>query len=244
MSAIQPHLLAAALAASAALAPSPCFEPSLGTDLNLGDDTSAQGLSLGFPFTYAGVAYSQICVCSNGFVVLGPTNTNNDYTPTEAELVSGPPRVCPLWNDMSPSVAGSGHVWFNTFPASATGPARAVATWANVYEFGTTNAVSFQVEFDAQNRITVTYGPNAAARAGVNRIIGASPGGASALNPISFAQRPQLVVQDTFHETFAGTPAPTGIKLLWAPTNPGFVIADVVATPDNLPLPGKAEVIG
>src|SRR5262245_66106726 len=117
MSAIQPRLLAAALAASAALAQSPFFEQSLGTDLNLGDDTSAQGLSLGFPFTYAGVAYSQISVCSNGFVVLGATNTNTDYTPTDSELVSGPPRVCPLWNDLSPNLAGSGHVWFNTFPA-------------------------------------------------------------------------------------------------------------------------------
>jgi hypothetical protein len=244
MSAAHPRLLAAALAASAALAQSPFFEQSLGTDLNLGDDTSAQGLPLGFAFNYAGVAYTQISVCSNGFVVLGPTNTNNDYSPTDAELVSGPPRVCPLWNDMSPNAVGSGHVWFNAFPAIANSPARAVVTWANVFEYGTTNAVSFQVEFDAQNRVTVTYGPNAAARANVNRIIGMSPGGSSTLNPISFAVRPQMVPQDTFHETFAGTPAPTNLKLLWAPTNPGCVIADVNAPPDNLPFPGSAEVIG
>src|SRR5262245_65898603 len=107
MSATHSRLLAAALAASAAIAQSPFFEQSLGTDLNLGDDTSAQGLPLGFPFTYAGVAYTQISVCSNGFVVLGPTNTNNDYTPTDSELFAGPPRLWPLWNDMSPSVARS-----------------------------------------------------------------------------------------------------------------------------------------
>src|SRR5262249_34436015 len=130
------------------------------------------------------------------------------------------------------------------FPASASSPARAVVTWANVYEFGTTNPVSFQVEFDANNRVTVTYGPNAATHANVNRIIGMSPGGTSALNPISFAVRPQLVALDTFHEPLAGTPSPTNLKMLWVPTNPGFVIADVVATPDNLPLPGKTEVIG
>src|SRR5262245_14335779 len=244
MSAIQPRLLAAALAASAALAQSPFFEQSLGTDLNLGDDTSAQGLSLGFPFTYAGVAYTQISVCSNGFVVLGATSTDNDWTPSDSELTTRAPRVCPLWNDMNPSAVNSGHVWFNTFSAGGSSPARAVVTWANVYEFSTTNPVSFQVEFDSNNAVTVTYGPNAATRAGVSRVIGMSPGGTSVLNPVSFAARPIAVAGDTFHETMVGTPSPTNLKMRWSPTSPGYVIADVVATPDNVPFSGKTEVLG
>src|SRR5262245_3911851 len=161
---LYPRLLAAAFAASSVLAQSQFFEQSLGTDLNLGDDTTAQGLSLGFPFTYAGVAYTQISVCANGYVVLAPTNTDNDWTPSESELLTRAPRVCPLWNDMNPSAMNSGHVWFNTFPAGASSPARAVVTWANVYEYSTTNPVSFQVEFDSNNAVTVTYGPNAATR--------------------------------------------------------------------------------
>ena len=86
-------LLSAAIAAPLT-AQIPCFNSTLGTSLELGDDDTVQGLSLGFTFTYAGVPYTQICVCSNGYVWLGATSvTGGDPTPSEAELSSGAPRT-------------------------------------------------------------------------------------------------------------------------------------------------------
>ena len=89
-------LLGALLPASL-LAQGPCFDTNIGTDLLLGDDDVAQGLSLGFTFNYAGVAYTQICVCSNGYIWMGPTSVGGgDYSPTDAELRSQAPRICPM----------------------------------------------------------------------------------------------------------------------------------------------------
>ena len=86
-------LLSAAIAAPLT-AQIPCFNSTLGTSLELGDDDTGQGLSLGFTFTYAGVPYTQICVCSNGYVWLGATSvTGGDPTPSEAELSAGAPRA-------------------------------------------------------------------------------------------------------------------------------------------------------
>ncbi len=77
-------LMAAAIPATA-VAQSPCFNVSLGVDLNLGDDTTAQGLPLGFTFRYAGVDYTDICVCSNGYIWFGATSVpGGDFPPSEA----------------------------------------------------------------------------------------------------------------------------------------------------------------
>ena len=106
------------LAAPAALQAQDCFNLNLGTNLGLIDDSTAQGLSLGFTFNFGGVAYTDICVCSNGFIWLGPTSVaGGDYTPTEAELLSGAPRICPLWTDFNPSAVGSGKVYYTLLHA-------------------------------------------------------------------------------------------------------------------------------
>ncbi len=236
--------LVAATLAAPATSQSPCFDLVLGTNLNLGDDTTAQGLPLGFTFTYAGVAYTDICVCSNGYIWFGATSVpGGDFSPSEAELLAGAPRLCPMWNDFNPSIPGSGQVWFNN-----TNPGVATVTWAGVFSFGTTTPSSMQVTFAADNSITITYGSIVPPAGQPVAILGASPGGGAASNPVSFATLPLTITGDTFAEAIpspAGTPLPyAGQKILFTATSPGFVASDIACTPNTLPGPAAALPVG
>lgn len=219
------------------------FDRDMGTKLALGDDATIQGLPLAFSFPFHGANYNAICVCSNGYIWLGPTSVGGgDFTPSDADLRGGAPRLCPLWGDYNPTAPGSGAVWFKSLPD------RAVISWAHVYEYGTTNAVSFQVTMFPDGHFDVAYGSNAARGGLLNStmLIGASPGGGATHNPVSFAVRPFLTGADTFHETIAmpGPIAYRDLKWDWSPTFPGFAVSDTNGTANELPPPALVESIG
>jgi hypothetical protein len=161
----------AVLATGALVAQAPCWETNLGASLALGDDTYSSALTLGFPFTFGGTPYTSIVVCSNGYVWLGtaaPAGIAPDYTPTEAELSSQGPRIAPLWLDFNPTIAGSGNIWFNTFPPAGSVPGRAVITWSNVFEYGGTTPLSMQLTLTDTNNIIIHYDSNMAVVNGGN----------------------------------------------------------------------------
>ncbi len=219
------------------------FERDMGTNLHLGDDATAQGLSLGFSFPFAGSTYGHICVCSNGYIWLGPTSvTGGDFTPSDADLRAGAPRMCPLWTDFNPTAEGSGQIWFKSLPD------RAVVSWAGVYEYGTQNAVEMQVTLYPSGHVDVAYGANPAAGGLFNStiLIGASPGGGAAPNPVTFAIRPMLTGSDTFSETFAAPGAIPYHTMKWdcSPAFPGFAVSDMPFVQNSLPPPAKFEEVG
>ncbi|MEQ1630875.1 MAG: hypothetical protein ABL997_00785 [Planctomycetota bacterium] len=237
-------LIAMGVAASLS-AQSPCFDLALGTDLALADDSTSAAQNLGFTFTYNGVGYTQIRVCSNGYIWLGAANAGADWSPTEAELLAQGPRICPMWMDFNPSAAGSGHVYFD----NAT-PGLARITWAGVFTFGTTTPTDMQVTLDLTNSITVTIGqlgPSSTAQGGTS-IVGSSGGGAALANPISLATRPVITASDTAYEVIlnaAGTSAPyANTKMMWTPTLPGWVVTDISCTPGQLPPPASSQIVG
>ena len=238
-----PLILGAALAP--ALSAQSCFRVAVGTDLDLFDDSTALGLPLGFPFTFHGVDYTEICVCSNGYIWFGPTApADGDFSATDAELRAGAPRICPLWLDFNPAANGSGHVHYdNTVPGLAT------ITWAGVYEFGRTTPIDLQVVLDAGSNIRVTYGANTPlggtyTDAGAI-LVGASPGGGAAANAVTFAPRPLAIAQDTFHQFFAPLAFPyAGVSMLWSSTSPGYHVSSVPCTPGQLPPPARFDIVG
>ncbi len=219
------------------------FDRDMGTKLAMADDSTVQGLSLAFSFPFHGANYSSICVCSNGYIWLGPTSvTGGDFTPSDADLRNGAPRLCPLWGDYDPTAPGSGGVYFKSLDD------RAVISWAHVYEYGTTNAVSFQVTLYPTGHVDIAYGDNAA-RGGLQNstmLIGASEGGGALANHVSFALRPFLTGADTFSETLVmpGPIAYHGLKWNWSPSFPGFAVAEIASTANELPPPAKVEEFG
>jgi hypothetical protein len=226
--------------AAAVSAQGPCFDLALGTNLALTDDSNSAALPLGFSFTYNGVTYTDICVCSNGYIWLGPVAGAADFSPTEAELLAQAPRICPMWTDLNPGAAGSGQVYFD-----ASVPGVAKITWAGVFRFGSTDQNSMQVVLDASSSVTVTYGPCTTA---ANPIVGASPGVGSISNPVSLATRPVVITQNNFAQVItaaAGTPfVYSNTKMLWSPTSPGYLISDVSCTPNSLPVPATSQSVG
>ena len=226
--------------AAAVSAQGPCFDLALGTNLALTDDSNSAALPLGFSFTYNGVTYTDICVCSNGYIWLGPVAGGADFSPTEAELLAQAPRICPMWTDLNPGAAGSGQVYYD-----ASVPGVAKITWAGVFQFATTNQNSMQVVIDASSSVTVTYG---ACTTAANPIVGASPGVGSVSNPVSLATRPLVITQNNFAQVItaaAGTPfVYSNTKMLWSPTSPGYLISDVSCTPNSLPVPATSRSVG
>jgi subtilisin family serine protease len=112
-----------------------------GTNLGLGDDTSAT-VALPFPVSPYGSRTSAISVSSNGFVRFD----NGDATAYENAPIpstSGPNAfAAPFWDDLNPAAGGG--VWTRTVGAA---PHRKVAVgWVDVPHFGiTTGAVSVEL---------------------------------------------------------------------------------------------------
>jgi hypothetical protein len=76
-----------------------------GTSLNFYDNQSVT-VSLPFTFTYYGNNYSQITVCSNGWVAMGST-TSADWTNSGIPNVDGPDAmIAGLWDDLDPGNSG------------------------------------------------------------------------------------------------------------------------------------------
>src|SRR5262245_66603463 len=122
-----PSLAAVVLAAGAAAQSAPCFETNFGVNIGAGDDTVSYNNLLGFSFPGPAGPVTSIDISSNGFVWLASSNDNGccgGYLPS---FLTGLPRIAVMWGDLNPGAAGA--VWFNTFPASGTQPARPGVTW-------------------------------------------------------------------------------------------------------------------
>jgi hypothetical protein len=119
--------------------------PAGGTPLSLTDDSYATvTLTGGARVWLYGVSYSTFYVGSNGYITFASGNTT--YSESYANHFNQP-RISALFDDLNPSAGGSVS-WKQMSD-------RAVVTWLNVPEYGTSNQNSFQIEmfFDGQIRI-------------------------------------------------------------------------------------------
>jgi hypothetical protein len=133
--------------------------------LSLGDD-STQEVDLGFSFPFQGSSYDSVFVNSNGNLTFGSGST--DFTESVSELLSGPPRIAPLWDDLSPNNGGQVVVEF--------GAADFTVTFDGVPEFQATGANTFSVTLHATGDYEIAYG----ATNGNDALAGVSEGGGAA----------------------------------------------------------------
>lgn len=157
----------------------PCYEPALGANLSLGDDQVASGTALGFSFPKpGGGSVTSIDISSNGFVWLAPNSNPRCCNGEVAKLLIQSPSICPFWVDLNPAAAlAGGGVFFNSFPASGSTAARAVVTWKDVPEFGSSATFTFQLQLDATGAMFFYYDPNLVLQ-NHNALIGVSEGNA------------------------------------------------------------------
>lgn len=124
------------------------LDPAVGGALPQGDDTTVE-VALGFSFPFVGNSYSSMFVNSDGNITFGAGDTSTDNRDA-ARLIGGPPRAAPLLMDLDVTSGGS----INAGVRSD----RAVVTWTNVPEFGTSNLNTLQVTLRASGQIDFAYG--------------------------------------------------------------------------------------
>ncbi len=156
---------------SVSTCPTNCFDTNFTNNLLLTDDSLSVGNALGFTFPFCGGSTTTVDVCSNGFVWLVSGSSGSfDWTPTVAELLALPARLCPLWMDLNPTAGGA--VYFDALPG------KALVTWNQVPAFGVAGSRNtIQVQIYPNGNLIVAW-PQAVnnATTGGNAISGFSQG--------------------------------------------------------------------
>lgn len=161
-----------------------------GVLLSLGDDDSEEvPFTGGFSFPFQGNTETSVFINSNGNLTFGEPNF--DFSESTAEFLAGPPRIAPLWDDLSPN--NGGFVFFNQGVDTFT------VTFQNVPEFFATGANTFSVTLGSDGSVGIDYGSLTAADglAGVTEGGGAADPGATDLSA-----SPSQPVAGTTYELF------------------------------------------
>jgi hypothetical protein len=172
-------------------------EETIGERITLGDDDSREiAFPKKFRFRFFGRIQTRMFVHSDGnltFVAPDAASTDRDLD----RLISGPPRIAPLFADLDPGAAtGDGGVYV------LTSPAKIVVTWLDVPEFGLRNHNTFQTVLYPDGRVTFAFGTLQARAA----VVGMAPGGSGDVQLLDYtANLPSGVIKIGIAERFVTT---------------------------------------
>jgi hypothetical protein len=77
-----------------------------------GNDQTVQ-VNVPFTFRFYGQDFTQISVCTNGWIAMGST-TSNDWSNSAIPNADGPPNmIAPFWEDLAPDLAGHTAYYYN-----------------------------------------------------------------------------------------------------------------------------------
>ncbi|HOD17035.1 MAG TPA: C25 family cysteine peptidase [Candidatus Cloacimonadota bacterium] len=93
----------------------PISDPDQGSEEGDGDNaTSLAVVTLPFTFTFYGLQYTQITVCSNGFLAMGVTE-NAEFRNYRIPGAMGPgAMIAPFWDDLATAADGGIYTWYDT----------------------------------------------------------------------------------------------------------------------------------
>ncbi len=120
-------------------------DPDVATRLSTSDD-STHAISWGFPFDYCGSTYTNAWVTSNGRMTF--YGADSDYSESTSEM-QGERGIAGLWDDLYPSGAANGDVYWISYP-DAFG-----VYWESVAELSGTSDNTFSIILLADGRIQV-----------------------------------------------------------------------------------------
>jgi len=135
-------------------------DPTSGQQGPQSDDIVSGPYSLPFTFPFYGQNYTQVYMCSNGFITFnsGASNTTTGTIPTTGFQTF----IAPYWHDLYPTQSGQAKVFMDTENQSA------VFAWVNCPLFNPrTSTVNVEVILYADGRIYFEYGTCSAGSAAV-----------------------------------------------------------------------------
>lgn len=169
-----------------------------GTILPVSDDGAVEVPLTTFAFPFQGTSWSSVFVNGNGNLTFGAANA--DFSETVPELLSGPPRIAPLWDDLSPANLLTG-LPQGLVIAEERERSSLLIHFVSVPEFPAAGTNYFSVELQSRGDILMRwYATNRS-----DALIGASPGGGAAdPGPTDLSSTP-LSAAGTTYETFIGS---------------------------------------
>ncbi len=158
-----------------------------GTVLPAGDDT-ATAVPLARPFSFQGQSWNSLFVNSNGNLTFGTGST--DFGESVFDLVKGPPRIAPLWDDLD---ARSGLV------IAEPGSFSTSIHYVSVPEFFSDSPNYFSVHLLPLGTIRIEYGPTARS----DSLVGITEGsGVADPGETDLSARPFFGNRGTIYERF------------------------------------------
>ena len=174
-----------------------------GTLLPVSDDGAVEVPFSSFQFPFQGTMWSSVFVNGNGNLTFGVADP--DFTESVAELLSGPPRIAPMWDDLSVAHPITGVPQGLVIAEEQQG--RLLIHYVSVPEFILTGTNYFTVELDKDGSIAIRYGATNRADA----LVGISPGlGAADPGPTDLSETRVLRAPGTTYESFVGAFGPFG----------------------------------
>lgn len=183
------------------------------------DDAVSAGITIGFPFQFGCVNYTQFFVSSNGWLSLS-SNAAGSMNTNDLTNSGNRPVIAPLWDDLATGSGGNVN-----YRVTGTTPNRVLTVEWNQMEWSyiaTTWAISFQAKlYETSNRIEFVYQRNGNATANINSasasigISGPTAGDYYSLNDVSGGPVASKIVETT---NLNSKPA-NGQIYRWDPTN-------------------------
>ena len=164
------------------------------------DDQELFSFPQGFTFPFFGKVYEGVTVNSDGNLTL--EGGDSESTPRdEGRFVSGPPRIAPLFTDLNPEAAGEVQAVFDGLSLTFQ--------WNEVPEFRPFGSVgpgnTFAVELFPDGSIRFEYDQiRVTPVAGLQAIVGITPGGSSAGGQVNWSQQmqPAQAGPESMYEVF------------------------------------------
>ena len=145
-----------------------------------------------FEFPFQGNNWSSVFVNGNGNLTFGAPNP--DSSETVAELLAGPPRIAPLWDDLSASLG---------LVIAEETDRTLMIHYVSVPEFLATGTNYFSVKMDRRGEITFNYGATNRSDA----IVGVTQGGGAA-DPGSIDLSDALAALGDWDHSTSSSPLP------------------------------------
>jgi hypothetical protein len=149
------------------------------------DDVPSAIQSIGFSFSYEGVAYTQFSASPDGFIKLGSPAASSQFS-NSIVSTTNIPKLFPFWDDLATGVGGSVSFvvagaapnrvlkvqWFVTVPRNTTGAANStMQAW--LYE--TSNIIEFRYGTGVGPSLSASIGINGATSTATNFISVSTP---------------------------------------------------------------------